>query len=265
MAEKRKSKIGINNIVSWGATVVIIGLMAKLQHWPAGDWLIIIGLGTEALLFLLLGFQTEEKDVDWTRVYPELAEDYQGELPKASVRPSASTGSTAALDKMLADAHISPELIGTLGDGLRTFGDKVAAISNVSDASLATDQFTERVKGATGSVDKLNAAFEKASSDLAGINVSGTDVTAYHEQVHKLADNLQHLNSVYELELQDTGKKLKAISQHYDSIADTLQQFNDSAADTQQFREQVAHLNKNLASLNAVYGNMLAAMNQPRV
>lgn len=264
MAEKRKSKIGINNIVSWGATVVIIGLMAKLQHWPAGDWLIVVGLGTEALLFFILGFQNEEKDVDWTRVYPELAHDYQGELPEATVRPVANTGNTAALDKMLADARISPELIGNLGDGLRTFGDKVAAISNVSDASLATDQFTQRVKSATGSVDKLNAAFEKASSDLAGISGGGSDVTAYHEQVNKLAHNLQHLNSVYELELQDTGKKLKAISQHYDSIAHTLQQFNDSAADTQQFREQVAHLNKNLASLNAVYGNMLAAMNQPR-
>ncbi len=265
MAEKRKSKIGINNIVSWGATVVIIGLMAKLQHWPAGDWLIVVGLGTEALLFLLLGFQTEEKDVDWTRVYPELAHDYQGELPKATARPAANAGNTAALDKMLADARISPELIGNLGDGLRTFGDKVAAISNVSDASLATSQFTERVKGAAGSVDKLNAAFEKASNDLANISAGGNDVTAYHEQVHKLANNLQHLNSVYELELQDTGKKLKAISQHYDSIASTLQQFNDSAGDTQQFREQVAHLNKNLASLNAVYGNMLAAMNRPRV
>lgn len=264
MAEKRKSKIGINNIISWGATVVIIGLMAKLQHWPAGDWLIVVGLGTEALLFLLLGFQNEDKEVDWTRVYPELADGYQGELPKATARPVASTGSTAALDKMLADARISPELIGNLGDGLRTFGDKVAAISNVSDASLATNQFTERVKGAAGSVDKLNAAFEKASSDLAGISAGGSDVTAYHEQVNKLASNLQHLNSVYELELQDTGKKLKAISQHYDSIAHTLQQFNDSAADTQQFREQVVHLNKNLASLNAVYGNMLAAMNQPR-
>src|SRR3546814_830293 len=139
---------------------------------------------------------------------------------------------------MLADARISPELIGNLGDGLRTFGDKVAAISHVSDASLATNQFTERVKGATGSVDKLNAAFEKASSDLASISAGGSDVTVYHEQVHKLADNLQHLNSIYELELQDTGTKLKAISQHYDSIAHTLQQFNNSAADTQQFTEQ---------------------------
>src|SRR5690606_1615031 len=154
-------------------------------------------------LFFLLGFQREDNDVDWTRVYPELAENFEGELPKASARPVAATGSTAALDKMLADANISPQLIGNLGDGLRTFGDKVAAIANVSDASLATNRFTERLNGATGSVEKLNAAFEKASTDLASISTSGSDVTAYHEQVNKLANNLQHLNAVYEVELQD--------------------------------------------------------------
>jgi len=265
MAGKRKFKVGINNIVSWGATVVIIGLMAKLQHWPAGDWLIIAGLGTEAILFFLLGFQSEEKDVDWTRVYPELDEAYQGELPKASARPVANVGTTAALDKMLQDARISPDLIGNLGDGLRAFGDKVAAISNVSDASLATHQFTEKVKGATHSFDKLNVAFEKASSDLASIGGTSTDAKTYQEQVGKLANNLQQLNAVYELELKESGEKLKNITQHYDSIARTLQNFNESASDTQQLKEQVSHLNKNLASLNAIYGNMLAAMNQPRV
>ncbi len=266
MAEKRKFKVGINNIVSWGATVVIIGLMAKLQHWPWGDWMIILGLGTEALLFLLLGFQNDEKDVDWTRVYPELAESYDGELPKATVRPAANVGvgTTAALDKMLQDARISPDLIGNLGDGLRSFGDKVSAISNVSDASLATSQFTEKVKGATTSFDQLNVAFERASRDLAEIGAGSSDAKTYQEQVGKLANNLQQLNAVYELELRESGEKLKSLSQHYDSIAQTLKNFNDSAADTNQLKDQVSSLNKNLASLNAIYGNMLAAMNQPR-
>ena len=268
MAQKGKFKVGINNIVSWGATVVIIGLMAKLQHWPWGDWMIVVGLGTEAFLFLILGFQRESEDVDWTRVYPELAEDYTGELPKASARPAAQPsgiGNTAALDKMLQDAKISPDLIGNLGDGLRSFGDKVSAISNVSDASLATTQFTEKVKSATQGFAQLNTAFEKASADLANVGSASADAKTYQEQVSKLASNLQQLNAVYELELSESGQKLKTITQHYDSIAQTLKNFNDSAADTQQLREQVGHLNKNLTSLNAIYGNMLAAMNQPRV
>ncbi|SEM97885.1 gliding motility-associated protein GldL [bacterium A37T11] len=250
MAENKRKRFGVNTFISWGASVVIVGLMAKLEHWVWGDWMIIVGLCTEAVLFFVLGFQAEDSSE------PEV-------LTVASA--PVSTGHTAALDKMLQDARISPDLIGNLGDGLRSFGDKVAAISNVSDASIATSQFTDKLKSATSGFDKLNSAFEKASSDLANIGNSSTDAKTYQEQVGKLAQNLQQLNAVYETELQQSDQKLKAITQHYDGIATTLKNFNESATDTQQLKEQLNHLNKNLASLNAIYGNMLAAMNQPRV
>src|SRR4051812_21738186 len=102
MAGKKKP-YGIGNIVSWGATVVIIGLMFKILHLPGATYWIATGLITEAALFFLLGFQREEKEVDWVRVYPELNEDFQGELPKATVRgggSNAGPSTTAALDKM---------------------------------------------------------------------------------------------------------------------------------------------------------------------
>ncbi|WP_317132454.1 GldL-related protein [Mucilaginibacter metallidurans] len=37
MAGKKKP-YGIGNIVSWGATVVIIGLMFKILHWPGATY-----------------------------------------------------------------------------------------------------------------------------------------------------------------------------------------------------------------------------------
>src|ERR1700753_1573393 len=100
MSEK-KQPYGINNIVSWGATVVIVGLMFKILHWPGATYFIAGGLSAEALLFFLLGFQREEVDIDWTRAYPELREDFAGELPQRNI--SAAPSNTAALDKMLAD------------------------------------------------------------------------------------------------------------------------------------------------------------------
>lgn len=267
MAQKRKFKFGINTLISWGASIVIIGLMFKILHWQGGEWMIAIGLIVEAFLFFILGFQAEVREPDWTRVYPELDENFNGELPKSSARSSAgdAVGNTAALDKMLQDAKISPDLIGTLGDGLRSFGERVSAIANVSDASLATNQFTEKLKTAASGFDQLNAAFEKASADLVNIGSVGADSKAYQEQVGKLATNLQQLNAVYELELQESQSKLNAITQHYNGVAETLKNFSQSAANTEEFKEQVSKLNKHLSSLNSIYGNMLAAMNQPRV
>jgi gliding motility-associated protein GldL len=206
----KKLPYGINNIVSWGATVVIVGLMFKILHWPGATWFITGGLSAEAILFFLLGFQRDEQEIDWRRAYPELDEDYAGELPSASARSGGSgVSSTAALDKMLADAKIGPELIGSLGEGLRTFGDKVNAISKVADAGEATTVFTAKVKQATASYDTLSGAFQTASANLLEIAGSSIDSKAYHEQINKMAKNVSALNAVYELELQDSRNHLK--------------------------------------------------------
>ena len=259
----KKQPYGINNIVSWGATIVIIGLLFKIQHWPYGGIFISIGLGMEAFLFLILGFQREEKEIDWVRVYPELDEDFKGDLPKASVKTDNFAG-TAALDKMLADAKIGPQLISSLGDGLRTFGDKVASIAKVSDAGEATLAYTNKIKQATSSYDHLNTAFEKAHSNLAEIASTNVDSKSYHEQINKMAKNLTELNSVYELELRDSGNHLKSMNKYYENLSATMASFNDSVNDSKQFKEEVGRLAKNISSLNAIYGNMLSAMNQPR-
>lgn len=213
MARKKKFGFGINTLINWGATVVIIGLMFKILHFKGGEWMIGIGLAVEALLFFIMGFMAAEKEVDWTRVYPELDEEFNGELPKRStvapaVAQPVAIGNTAALDKLLQDAKIDENLIGNLGDGLRTFGDKVAAISKVADTAAATNQFADKLNAASTGASQLSHAFERAAADL--------------------------------------------------------QTFNESSADMQQFKEQVSTFNKNLASLNAIYGNMLSAMNTNR-
>ncbi|HTD98759.1 MAG TPA: gliding motility protein GldL [Mucilaginibacter sp.] len=266
MTDKKKP-YGITNIVSWGASVVIIGLLFKIQHWPYGGTFISAGLLTEAALFFLLGFMRdkEEEHIDWTRVYPELSEDFKGELPKSSQSGGGGVSSTAALDKMLSDAKIGPELITSLGDGLRTFGDKVATISSVADAGMATTEFSSKVKSASASYDKLSSAFDQASANLAEMANSNVDSKAYHEQVNNLAKNLSALNAVYELELQDSSAHLKSMNKFYHNMASTMQNFNESLDDSQQFKTEVARLAKNLGSLNSIYGNMLSAMSQPRV
>ncbi len=264
----RKQPGWLHVAISWGASIVIIGALAKIVHWGGSyaNYIIGVGLGIEAILFFLTGLFPPEPELPWEKVYPELSDDYKGELPKASARPVAAAGpsSTAALDKMLSDAKIGPELIESLGAGLRTFGDKVATISSVSDAATATNDFTGKVKSAGQSFDQLNVAFGKATSQLAEMGNSNIDTKAYHEQVNNLAKNLSALNAVYELELQDSSAHLKSMNKFYQNLALTMNNFNESMEDSKQFKEEVGKLAKNLASLNSIYGNMLSAMNQPR-
>ena len=78
------------------------------------------------------------------------------------------------------------------------------------------------------------------------------------------AKNLSALNAVYELELQDSSAHLKSMNKFYQNLSLTMNNFNESMEDSKQFKEEVGKLAKNLSSLNAIYGNMLTAMNQPR-
>jgi len=202
MAKKAKFKFGINTLINWGASVVIVGLMFKILHFKGGEWMIGIGLAVEALLFFVMGFMATEKEPDWTRVYPELDEEFNGELPKASVRPVSAVaptalGNTAALDQMLQNANISPDLIGHLGDGLRSFGDKVAAISNTADTATATTQFADKLNQATRGVDKLSASFDQATTGLQAFNESAEDMKQFKEQVNAFNKNLTSLNAIY--------------------------------------------------------------------
>lgn len=254
--------------ISWGASIVIIGALAKILHIGGqyANWFIGVGLGIEALLFFLTGFFPPEPELPWERVYPELADGYKGEARKApvAVASSGGYGATAALDEVI-NAKVGPELIESLSTGLRSFGDKVAAISTVSDAALATNEFTGKVKTASTSFDNLSNAFGKATAQLVEMGETNVDSKAYHEQVNSLAKNLSALNAVYELELQDSSAHLKSMNKFYENLSLTMNNFNESLEDSRQFKEEVGKLSKNLSSLNAIYGNMLTAMNQPRV
>lgn len=265
----RKQPGWLHVAISWGASIVIIGALAKIVHWGGSyaNYIIGVGLGVEAVLFFLTGFFPPEPELPWERVYPELNEGFKGELPKATVRaaaPNEGFSSTAALDKMLVDAKIGPELIESLGTGLRSFGDKVSTISNVSDAAIATNEFTGKIKTASAGFDNLSASFEKATSQLKEMGESNVDSKAYHDQVNNLAKNLSALNAVYELELQDSSAHLKSMNKFYSNLSLTMNNFNESMEDSKQFKEEVGKLAKNLSSLNSIYGNMLTAMNQPR-
>lgn len=78
MAQSRAYKKGMNFVYGIGAAVVIIGALFKIQHINigpiTGGLMLTIGLIAEAIVFLISAFDAPEEDLDWSKVYPELAE-----------------------------------------------------------------------------------------------------------------------------------------------------------------------------------------------
>ena len=240
-----------------GASVVIVGAMFKIMHWPGANEMLIVGLSVEALIFAFSAFQPTHKDPDWTRVYPQLADDYYG---AGDGEVATGTGITKKLDEMLADANIDQQVINKLGLGLNNLSESVTSMGSLSNAAIATNEYAENVKAASKSINEVNKSYAKTVEAVGEMANATSDAREYHAQVQNITKNLGALNAVYEMELQDANNHLRAMNKFYSNLSTAMENMSEASKDTQQFKDELGKLSKNLTALNNVYGNMLTAM-----
>lgn len=253
-----------------GASVVIVGALFKIQHWPGAGPMLIVGLTTEAIIFLFSSFEPLHEDPKWELVYPELAaheeeeeEDEMEALAETTTEESVDSDLpiTEQLDNMLEEAKIGPELIESLGSGLRSLSDNTSKLSDISDASLATNEYVDSVRGAASQASSLSDTYARASESLASISMSADDGANYADSLKSVSSKLAELNQVYDAQLQGSREQMESTKQFYSGITELMANLQASVEDTKQYKENISELSSNLAALNRVYGNMLAAMN----
>lgn len=255
----KKWKSFMAKLYGWGASVVIIGALFKIMHWPFAGILLTVGLSTEAIIFFFSAFEPPHEEPDWSLVYPELAGMHGEEKPKAAKKEDQGT-LTQQLDNMLEEAKIGPELLESLGTGLRSLSDSASKMNDISDASVATNEFIDKVKGASSNVSHLSDAYAKAAESLGNLNVSSEEGETYGEQLKQISQRLSQLNSTYQLQAQGSEEFTAAQNKLYGGITELMENLNASLDDTKKYKEEVAQLAENLSALNNVYGNMLSAM-----
>jgi gliding motility-associated protein GldL len=274
MSGSYKKKKMMNMVTGFGAAIVIVGAMFKIQHWPGATIALIGGLSVEAVLFILGAFEAPHMEIDWSLVYPELAvshdeehedelesEDEEGVTTSAIVEAQDNDESVSQkLDQMLMDANIGGDLIESLGEGLRNFGETAQNLNSVGTASEATDGLVNSLESASQNVDKMSNAYEKASESIAGISDLKGEGTSYAEQLVAMTKNLGELNTVYEQQIEANSGSMKLSSDIQENINELLVNLSDSVEDTKKYKTEVAALGENLSKLNTVYGNMLSAM-----
>ena len=247
-ASKSTDKI-VNIIVCVGAAVVIVGAWAKILHLSFADIMLTVGLLTEALIFIVYAFLPPPGS--------EMAELVKA-LPKAGA--DQGTPGLKAMDKMLQEADITPANLRRLSENFGKLGSTVEGMKDIADMSAATADYTNKTKEAATALSTMKDAYNNATQTAKNFGEAAETTKHFHEQVQTLSKNLGSLNTIYEIELQDTNNHLKAMNSFYSNLVNASQTMQGSVADAQRAQEQIALLAKNLGSLNSVYGNMLAAM-----
>ena len=241
----------VDIFVSIAAAVVIWGALQKLLHTPTADLFLKIGLGTEAAVFLVYGI---------LYLYYPAIDDHQVKLAGAAAAVQQGNPALKSMEKMLEEADITPTNLGKLSAGFQKLGTTVEKMGEISDVVKATGDYTQKTNEAAEAMDAVKIAYSNVANSATSFTNASEGAKVFHEQIQVLTKNLSSLNTIYELELQESNNHLKALNQFYGKLNEASSAMNNTATDAVRAKEQISALANNLGKLNQIYGNMISAM-----
>ena len=236
----------IDVLVSAGAAVIIFAAWAKLTHQSYADMMLTIGMWTETGIFLVYAL------IEWIKPKHHEEDDEPGDL--------VENPSLQSMDSMLQQADINPTNLKKLGEGFQKLHATVGNMHEIGDVVKNTGDFSNKTKEATSALGSMTTAFASSAATMGTFSSAAESAKGFHEQVQVLTKNLGSLNTIYELELKESNSHLKSLNTFYGKLAEASQTMMGTVEDAGKAKEQISVLASNLGKLNAVYGNMLSAM-----
>ncbi|HDR51068.1 MAG TPA: gliding motility protein GldL [Mariniphaga anaerophila] len=244
----KRWKTFMGYVYGWGASIVMLGALFKLQHWQYGGLLLTIGLVTEAIIFFLSAFEPPLEMPEWAKVYPELRDDYEVLDEEEYIRRGKN-----GLSQLLPSSDLSPELIEKVGKGLNELSAAARGISDISSATLATDLYVKNLSSASESMntfaeinqranETVNASVEKLVKSYAQASdqLSGTGKTAI-EKLRKSSED-------FSTKLAETGQKLsETVNGASGAFTSDLKNISESS---KMYSGNLEKLNQNINALN---------------
>jgi gliding motility-associated protein GldL len=274
----------MSKLYGWGASIVIIGALFKIVHIQYANEMLFVGLITEAVIFFFSAFEPPHVEPDWSLVYPELAGMYHDGKPgspgAAKKMMSGGKSVTQELDEMLTKAKIGPELIESLGDGMRKMSENVGKMSDVAGTGAAAQEFVKNVTEAGKSAGELSSSYKKVSTVL---EADATTVGDFSGSVKSAAASAGNLANVYDSVSAAIKKEMTAtesfsnslsaatdsankLTEKYNISAEILsksaEMLNFSALDSKAYNDQLQKISANLAALNTIYEVQLKSTNE---
>jgi gliding motility-associated protein GldL len=238
-----------------GASVVIVGALFKIMHWPGAGPMLILGLGTEAIIFLFSAFEPIHLEIDWTRVYPELLEEpaeTPHEVKKGKEVAPKTASSVDKFSEMMEKAGLKQEVFEKLGAGINSLNTTASQLADISEASLATKEYTVNVKAAAKSAGDLSESYKQS---VGTVNDSASALSkAYKQSAESLTYSSDTLSDSYSKVAQSIAKSGDDFSKANDRLAEGMKiDFGSLADGNKNYSSSLAVLNKNLSALNAIF------------
>lgn len=257
---------------SVGASVVIVGALFKIMHWPGASVVLTAGMLTEAFLFLIGVTEKPHPEYNWQNVYPELLDKEAAEAIEAGSKKNAKKAAAPNLDNM-------PELTQSdsqkLAESIKKLSETASNLSSISSASVVTDEYVRNVSSAKDALNSFassqkvlaestNSLVDSYKGVATSMTAASSDSKMFMEKLATLNQTLASVNSSYELQLKNMTADAAAFSTLSDSFGKIKVAMEASVKESEAFKEQTAKLTQQVSNLNSIYGGMLNAMNIAR-
>jgi len=248
LIKTKRWKTFMNYVYGWGAAIVMIGALFKLEHLKYSGVLLAIGLITEAFIFFLSAFEPPVEMPDWKKVYPELDEEYVHD----DTKPKPIDGK-CGFNELFASNQLTPELLDQLGKGLTNLSNTAKGISDISSATGATNKYVENLDSASKSMKDLAENNKEANSS---INKSvGTLIESYSSTAQYISktgigviETIQKSGDKISIVLSETFKKL---ADTYSNAGNAFSsEIENMKVSSSQYSSKLQKLNGNLDSFN---------------
>lgn len=265
LTQGKTFKAAMTKLYGFGASVVVMGALFKLEHWAGADYMLTAGLVTEAVIFFFFAFESQEEEhppLLYPNVIMSLEEERIEIIPRRVNHKLVDDGNgslaLAKFDEMLMNGDITPDLLLRFGDGLRKLGDTAEHMNTMGDVFAASTKYMKTIEIADGSLERLAKAYESSI-----LRVTSKTVFKYQSITSSLT-SIEEESRKYQMELDSLNKNLGTLNSIYrvqvQGAEDYLKDIAESAVETKKYRDQMKELNSSLTTLNRNYKNMIGMM-----
>lgn len=284
--ESYQGKRIVGIIYSVGASVVIVGALFKILHWAGAEQMLMVGMFTEAFLFIIGALDKPHPEFNWSNVFPQLLEHGTdpaileekakqarptllgagvegGEIPTIAGGATATAATTQVAATSSAKVpSLSVKELESLQNGIADLAKTATQLSELGKVATATTQLTTKMEAAGNAAEQfaasqnglltisnqLSEAYKAAETHMLG----AADTTkAFATNMQNVGTQLTTLNSIYELQINALKEQVdiaKAQNTTLGKVSSNLQTMESSVAEAQKSQEAYAAGSKKLAA-----------------
>ncbi len=277
----------LNYAYSWGAAIVILGALFKLTHLPGGNFMLFLGMGTEAVVFFLAAF---DRPFDKKEIGKELPKEFETDeeierseglwepqVTQAQVEATQVATTQVAQVQTATDPQVEGSTIEVDTQAVAQ-GEAQPANNMAQQAAAAAQSALQAMQTTTEGAQTTAASTQTPAGVSSEVAATLSPAVAAHydapEGQETVAQSAQQLSDIIRLANDELLRRTQAVlspdmeAATEDYIAklrtlnETLAKVDEQSARLTRDSQEMENLNRTLIGINKVYDLHFASISR---